>query len=476
MKTNLLRNIAFKLGASVMLVAFSISLQAAEVVYRLVEYNKTTGEFVLAASGETPKDSWAYFESEYGATTGNRYNQIPRNRHATLYLEGWRGCKVKSVTLAMCSNSKSGQIGLSLSDGDTPLFTQHPVDFASDEWFGSWVSKDLNVYVDVTKKFDVPVLASDEACLTLQGGTSEGSVYISTITIEYEPSAGSDTESPLGWVYEKLGKKSVLHDGDEVILFRNGAAAADFGGMEQSHYLDAVAIASTADVTSHDVLRFRLDKQEEQDGWTLTDQYGRKLGASGKQSLAWDEGSTLWTIGLGYDGATVVNANSAYGTLRYNEPQGNYARFNVYASNSLPLPFLYRKDSQKEPELSRSLTLDELEMTVGLDAGFVSLHATLLPANTTDKRVVWTSSNEDVAIVNGGYVKLLGIGVADITARAKDSGAEASVHLTVTEPAGVASVMKSSNREKRVARKVANANGIAVYVDGKAYGVDGSCR
>ena len=71
---------------------------------------------------------------------------------------------------------------------------------------------------------------------------------------------------------------------------------------------------------------------------------------------------------------------------------------------------------------------------------------------------------------------MLGIGVADITARAKDSGAEASVHLTVTEPTGVASVMKSSNREKRVARKVANANRIAVYVDGKVYGVDGSCR
>ena len=62
----------------VILLATCIGGRAAEVVYRLVDYNKSTGEFTLAASGQVPKGAWAYFDSKYGATTGNRYNQILR--------------------------------------------------------------------------------------------------------------------------------------------------------------------------------------------------------------------------------------------------------------------------------------------------------------------------------------------------------------------------------------------------------------
>lgn len=61
--------------------------------------------------------------------------------------------------------------------------------------------------------------------------------------------------------------------------------------MDESHYLDAVAVPSTADVISPDVLRFTLDKTDAQN-WTFTDQYGRKLSATGKQQLAWNEGVT----------------------------------------------------------------------------------------------------------------------------------------------------------------------------------------
>ena len=104
--------------------------------------------------------------------------------------------------------------------------------------------------------------------------------------------------------------------------------------MDESHYLDAVAVPSTADVTSPDVLRFTLGKTDAQN-WTFTDQYGRKLGATGKQQLAWDEGATEWTVDLGYDGATISPAGTEYGTLRYSTPDNSYARFNLYTSKSL---------------------------------------------------------------------------------------------------------------------------------------------
>lgn len=45
----------------------------------------------------------------------------------------------------MIFNTKSGQAGLVISDGDTQLYNLRSDDFASDTWFGQWVSKDLGV-------------------------------------------------------------------------------------------------------------------------------------------------------------------------------------------------------------------------------------------------------------------------------------------------------------------------------------------
>lgn len=461
-------NMARKAMAVAAFLTLSVAADAAEVVYRIVEYNKQTAEFKIAACGMVPRNSRAYFENEFGATTGNRYNQIPRNREAVLYLEGWQGCKVRSITFSMCSNNKSGQVGVALNDGGTTLYESAPVDFASSEWFGSWVSKDLGVYVDVTKQTDAPAIATDNATIVVAGGRSEGSVYLDAITIDYDED-GVELESPLGWQYEKLTKKSTLNAGDEVIIYRNGAAAADYDGMDESHYLDAVAVPSTSDVTSPDVLRFTLGKTDAQN-WTFTDQHGRKLGATGKQNLVWDEGMTEWTVELGYDGAVIAPAGTEYGTLRYSTPDNNYARFNLYTSKSLPLPFLYRKGEQKQPEQSRSLAFAEEEQTVSLDAAHIGLRPTLLPKTTTDKRLRWTSSDESVATVAGGFVTLLGVGETTITAAAYDGGAEATMRLVVTEPTAINGATNDSNVHSP--RKVLDGNKIVIVTEQGRYGVD----
>lgn len=466
---NNLMNMARKAMAIAAFLTLSVAADAAEVVYRIVEYNKQTAEFKMAACGMVPRNSRVYFENEFGATTGNRYNQIPRNREAVLYLEGWQGCKVRSITFSMCSNNKSGQVGVALNDGGTTLYESAPVDFASSEWFGAWVSKDLGVYVDVTKQTDAPAIATDDATIVVAGGRSEGSVYLDAITIDYDED-GVELESPLGWQYEKLTKKSVLNAGDEVMIYRNGAAAADFDGMDESHYLDAVAVPSTSDVTSPDVLRFTLDNTADGAAWTFTDQFGRQLGATGKQNLAWDEGTTEWTVELGYDGAVIAPAGTEYGTLRYSTPDNNYARFNLYTSKSLPLPFLYRKGEQKQPEQSRSLAFAEEEQTVSLDAAHIGLRPTLQPKTTTDKRLRWTSSDESVATVAGGFVTLLGVGETTITAAAFDGGAEATIRLVVTEPTAVNGVTSGTKMQRP--RKVLCGNKVVIQTEQGRYGVD----
>lgn len=466
---NNLMNMARKAMAVAAFLTISVAADAAEVVYKIVEYNKQTAEFKMAACGMVPRNSRVYFENEFGATTGNRYNQIPRNREAVLYLEGWQGCKVRSITLSMCSNNKSGQVGVALNDGGTTLYESAPVDFASSEWFGSWVSKDLGVYVDVTKQIDAPAIATDDATIVVAGGRSEGSVYLDAITIDYDED-GVELESPLGWQYEKLTKKSVLNAGDEVMIYRNGAAAADFDGMDESHYLDAVAVPSTSDVTSPDVLRFTLGNTADGAAWTFTDQFGRQLGATGKQNLAWDEGTTEWTVELGYDGAVIAPAGTEYGTLRYSTPDNSYARFNLYTSKSLPLPFLYLKGEQKQPEQSRSLAFAEEEQTVSLDAAHIGLRPTLLPKTTTDKRLRWTSSDESVATVAGGFVTLLGVGETTITAAAFDGGAEATMRLVVTEPTTINGVTSGAKMQRP--RKVLSGNKVVIQTEQGCYGVD----
>ena len=463
-----MKNKMHKTVAIIMLLMISIVANAAEVVYKIVEYNKQAAEFTLAACGTVPRNSSVYFENDFGATTGNRYNQIPRGREAVLYLEGWQGCTVRSITFSMCSNNKSGQVGVSLNDGGSTLYSLSPVDFASNEWFGTWVSKDLGVYVDVTKQMDVPAITTDDASIVVKGGNSEGSVYLNAITIEYDE-ADATLASPLGWQYEKLTKKSVLNAGDEVMIYRNGVAATDYDSMDEFHYLDVVDIPSTSDVTNTDVLRFTLNKTTDDAAWTLTDQYGRQLGATGKQALAWDDGTTEWNIDLGYDGATITPAGKTYGSLRLSTPDNSYARFNLYTSNTLPLPFLYRKGEQKQPEQSRSLTFNEESITVSLDEGNLGLRPTFVPKTTTDTRLYWNSSNPDVATVSGGYVTLLTVGETTITTTAYDGGAEASLQLIVTEPTALKSV---STDVKQRPHKVIDNNKVVIITEHGRYSVN----
>ena len=98
------KKILIKVTAIISLLLLPLSINAAEVVYRIDGYNKAIQDFTIVASGLVPQDSWAYFENEYGATTGNRFNQIPRNRQASLHLVGWEGCTINGITLGMLKN------------------------------------------------------------------------------------------------------------------------------------------------------------------------------------------------------------------------------------------------------------------------------------------------------------------------------------------------------------------------------------
>lgn len=411
------------------------ALRAETITYRIVEYNADAGDFVLAAHGLRPVGSYAMFENDFGATRGNRYNQIPRNKQATLWLEGWEGCTINSVTLAMCSNNSSGTAALCVTSGDNELFSMRALPFDDPEWFGHWLSKDLQTYAEITKPMTSRVAVGDdgEVAITVKGGTPEGSVYLDAVTIDYTPAAWVETESPLGWVFEKLEAKSTIADGDVIMLYRSGDAAGDIDGMEKSHYLDAIGLSSTSNVVEPFVLTFTANKTS--DGhWTLTNQYGQQLAAAGAQALTWDAGLATWDITLGYSGATIASTNSKFGTLRYNAPAESYPRFWNYTSTSLPLPYIYKRVRQLKPVQCQSLDLSASSLLGGSEQGNygqplhvdLALQDTLLlrpefhPSNVTSRRLTWESSDESVATVQSGVVFLHAPGRTTITASCFD--------------------------------------------------------
>lgn len=83
------------------------------------------------------------------------------------------------------------------------------------------------------------------------------------------------------------------------------------------------------------------------------------------------------------------------------------------------------------PVAAESITLNKTTASVKTGKTVV-LSSTILPKNTTDKTVTWSSSDESIATVSGGTVKGIAPGKATITATTAN-GLEASCTVTVID-------------------------------------------
>ena len=83
------------------------------------------------------------------------------------------------------------------------------------------------------------------------------------------------------------------------------------------------------------------------------------------------------------------------------------------------------------PTIAESISLDKTSVSLGINET-ATLNITVLPENTTNKEVVWTSSDESVATVENGVVTALKVGVVTITATTTDgTNLSASCEVTV---------------------------------------------
>ena len=83
----------------------------------------------------------------------------------------------------------------------------------------------------------------------------------------------------------------------------------------------------------------------------------------------------------------------------------------------------------------KSVTLERVPEWIGVTEDSIGLEALVYPYNATDKRVIWTSEDPDIATVNTqGEVTSVSEGRTTITATTIDGGYEDSVDIEVSVP------------------------------------------
>ena len=91
-----------------------------------------------------------------------------------------------------------------------------------------------------------------------------------------------------------------------------------------------------------------------------------------------------------------------------------------------------------------SVSLDKNHMTI-LVGNSSSLTVTVLPDDATDKSVTWRSNNTNVATVENGVVKGIGVGTATITATAGNVSATCNVLVVLDSADGVSARFHGGN-------------------------------
>ena len=155
---------------------------------------------------------------------------------------------------------------------------------------------------------------------------------------------GGDEGGSTEKVWTLVTDASTLKAGDQIIIASN-AKGLTASATITSNYMATVATTFSSDkktITSVGSGTAILTLGGSAGAWTLTNESGKKLGATAVKKVAWGSGTTTWAITISSNNATIQNTNSSYGRFLHNV---NSPRFTTYTSNtssSMLLPQIYR--------------------------------------------------------------------------------------------------------------------------------------
>ena len=211
-----------------------------------------------------------------------------------------------------------------------------------------------------------------------------------------------------------------LKNGDVVVI---GSVSEEFivSGFNDGSFSTSECLCEEdkLDNVTKDTWRFVINKVDK--CWTLTDINGRKLGATALGQLAWDQGSTEWSIVLVNKLSLIMNSVSEYGRLCYDPNDGRITTYATAANSDLVYPQLF-KLTKEDLIYPTEISIKGREVIGYGKTNRMSLNYIPKESNSFND-VVWSSSNEGVATVDEkGVVTGVSIGKATITAQTKSKG------------------------------------------------------
>jgi len=112
-----------------------------------------------------------------------------------------------------------------------------------------------------------------------------------------------------------------------------------------------------------------------------------------------------------------------------NQGTGGASSNEGYATN---IDFILGVEPDREPVHVTGISIEPTEVTIGIK-GHADLTVTVLPAEASNKAIVWSSADEHIATVNAGRVIGVSAGTTTVTATTNDGGFTATCAVTVTD-------------------------------------------
>ncbi len=168
-----------------------------------------------------------------------------------------------------------------------------------------------------------------------------GSTYIPNESVTLYPLYSySEGNGGTGW--NLLSDEEDLYVGAKLVLA--SGSKGKIAGDISSSVLAAVDQTFSNDLSSIPSLSgsaLELTLGGAPGAWTMSNDAGQLLGATSVKNLAWDKGTTTWTITAEGEGFKIASTNGSYGRFLYNASASRFTTYTSNTSTSMLLPQIY---------------------------------------------------------------------------------------------------------------------------------------
>ena len=188
--------------------------------------------------------------------------------------------------------------------------------------------------------------------------------------------------------YELVTSADQLKAGDQIViaLAEKGKMMGDMGTGKFLTATDATFDGNK--ITSEVSYYFTLSGGSS--AWTFTDGNGKEVGATAVKTMAYDKGTTSWTIAIDSDNKATITCGS-YGKILYNVNNPRFLNYNSDTNVSMLLPEIYK--------LTGGQTVTEYTVSEKLYTAIQEADAALVCGNSSTG--TWVDGTYDVETAKG---------------------------------------------------------------------------